>query len=113
MVTIRRGKFLIDPVFRKLYEIIKRNHKVASHTEKVLIENQKTPGFTEIARHFSLLPGRNPIYLEYEVESQLKSENIVNVKFTLINIYDDYMEYETARMKSLHSGVPNDNHEIN
>lgn len=102
-----------DEVMNQLFELLKRNHKVARHTEKVLIENRHIKDFCEEARHFVLLPSENPIYLHYDVSSWFKKPSGVQVKIESVGIYDDFMEYEVARLKGLHgtkeSDIPNIN----
>lgn len=113
MTEFNRDFFKKDQVLNKLYVIIKQNHKVAEHTHKTLFENRFTKDFCEEARHFSELPGKNPIYIHYDVASWWKEPNGVQVKIESIGVYDDFMEYETSRMRGLHSGknadIPNIN----
>lgn len=94
-----------DPeVLGKLFEIIKNNHRVADHTERVLLENAHIKDFCEEARHFSMLAGNKPIYLHYDVASWFKPPMGVQVKIEAIGIYDNFFEYETARMAKISEG---------
>jgi len=47
MVEINREVFQTDPVWSKLYDTIKRGHKVAGHTQKILIKNKHVKDFCE------------------------------------------------------------------
>ena len=115
MIEISREEFKKDPVFRKLFEVIKSRHVVAKHTEKVLYDNRHIKDFCEEARHFVFLPGNNgtDIFLHYDVASWYKHPNGVQVKIDSIGVYDDFMEYEKARVSGLHgtkgSDIPNIN----
>lgn len=113
MTEFKRDFFKNDPVFYKLYEVIKRNHKVAKHTERVLLKNKHVKDFCEEARHFVEIPGEPPLFIHYDTASWFKKPNGVQVKIESIGVYDDFMEYDIARLKGLHSGrsadIPNIN----
>jgi hypothetical protein len=102
MTEFKREFFKNDAVFGKLFELIKKNHKVANHTEKVLIENRHIKDFCEEARHFVEMPGNKPLYIHYDTASWFKEPMGVQVKIESIGVYDDFLEYNTARMKGLH-----------
>lgn len=103
MTEFNREFFKSDPVFSKIWEIIKANHKAADHTEKVLMENKHIKDFCEEATHFSILPGKNPIYISYDVTSSLKN-NRVAVTIDKITVYDNIMEYNAAHVNGKYSG---------
>jgi hypothetical protein len=113
MIEIPRDIFKTDPVFGQLYEGIKRNHKVAEHTKKSLIENKHIQGFTEESRVFVMVGNIDPIFIHYDAHSQYRENDHVVVRIESIGIYDNFMEYESARMKELHStkgaDIPNIN----
>ena len=113
MVEFDRNMLKNDPVMNQLFEIVKKNHKVAEHTKRVLLKNKHIKDFCEEARHYSEMPGKKPIYLHYDVASWFKEPMGVQIKIESIGIYDDFMEYNTARMRGLHSGrsadIPNIN----
>lgn len=113
MTEFKREVFINDPVISKLFEIIKRYHKVADHTERVLYKNKHVKDFCEEARHFTEMPGKNPLYIHYDVSSWFKHPAGVVVKIESIGVYDDFMEYTTARLKGLHSGSESDIPNIN
>lgn len=113
MVEFPRKFFTKDKVFGKLHQLIKQNHRVAEHTRRVLFKNKDVKDFCEEARHFVELPGKNPIYIHYDVASWFKAPNGVQIRVESIGIYDDFLEYETARMKQLHSGKKSDIPNIN
>lgn len=113
MQEINREVFTKDAVFKKLYQLILKNHKVASHTMKNLIENKEKKGFCEEARHFVELPSNNHIYMHYDVTSWYKHPNAAQIKIESIGIYEDALEFHVARNKQLHestnSSIPNIN----
>ena len=98
MEEFSREFFKSDPVFYKLYQMIKRNHKVANHTERVLIKNKHIKDFCEEARHFVELPGEKPLYIHYDVASWYKNGAAV-IRIESIGVYNDFLEYEIARSK--------------
>jgi hypothetical protein len=103
MIELKREIFLEDPVFKQLYEKIRQNHKVASHTERELKENRQVKDFCVESRHFAELPGKDPIYLSYDVSSWFKKPNGVMIKIDCICVYDSFLEYEISRTKQLSS----------
>lgn len=113
MIEFSREILKTDPIMNKLFESVKRNHKVADHTERVLIKNKHVKDFCEQARHFLVIAGVPEMYIHYDVASWFKAPMGVVVKIESIGVYDDFMEYETARMRGLHSGrsadIPNIN----
>lgn len=113
MTEFNREFFKNDPVLHKLFMVVKGNHKVADHTEKVLLENRHIKDFCEESRHFVMMPGSPPLYIHYDVASWFKEPMGVQLRIDSIGVYDDFMEYETARMKGLHSGRPSDIPNIN
>ena len=102
MTEFNREVFKNDPFIRKLFEVIKKNHKVASHTERLLIKNIHVKDFCEEAMHFAEKSGDKPLYIHYDVSSWFKHPMGVHVKIESIVIYDDFIEYNTARIKGLH-----------
>lgn len=114
MTEFPRIFFMNDPeVTGKLHQFLVGHHKVADHTEKVLLENRHIKDFCEEARHFVMMPGKSPLYLHYDVASWFKEPMGVQVVIDSIGVYDDFMEYETARMRELHSAEKKDIPNIN
>lgn len=113
MTEFKRDFFKNDPVFYKLYEMIKRNHKPANHTERILLENKHVKDFCEEARHYVEMPGNQPLFIHYDVASWFKEPMGVQVRIEAIGVYDDRLEYEVARLKGLHSTKNSDIQNIN
>jgi hypothetical protein len=99
MIKITREEFKNDSVFRKLYETIKSNHKVAKHTEQVLIKNKHIKDFCEESTHFA--PGKTSLFVHYEVASWYspKKGGSVIIRIESIAVYDNFIEYQIARSK--------------
>lgn len=106
MTEFKREFFKNDPVLKKLFEVVKKNHKVAKHTEKVLFDNKHIKYFCEEARHFVFMDGEKPLYIHYDVASWWHEVGATIVKIESIGVYDDYLEYEVTRLKGIHS-TPN------
>lgn len=104
MTEFPRKFFKNDPVMGKLFDVIKRNHKVADHTAKVLYNNRHIKDFCEEARHFVLLPGEKPLYIHYDVASWYHPSGAAQVKIESIGVYDDFLEYEKARLGRITEG---------
>lgn len=114
MTEFKREFFINDPeVLGKLHEAIVKQHKVANHTEKVLLRNRHIKDFCEKARHFLVLDGKPQLYLHYDVASWFKEPMGVQVVVDSIGVYDDFMEYEKARMFQLHKAQKKDIPNIN
>jgi hypothetical protein len=113
MIEIPRAIFKNDPLYHKVYEVIKKSHVVAKHTEEVLFKNRHTKNFCEVARHFVMLGDTDPIFIHYDVASRWKDPMDVGVMIESICFYADFLEYETARMKGFHSGRSSDIPNIN
>jgi hypothetical protein len=92
----------------KLFEIIKSKHVVATHTEKTLLENKHVKDFCEEARHFVMMDGTPPLYIHYDTASWFKQPMGVQVTIDAIGVYDNFMEYETARNKQLQGAEEKD-----
>lgn len=113
MTEFKRDFFRVDPVLSKLYEFIKQNHRVADHTQRVLFENRTVKDFCQEARHFVVLSGNKALYIHYDVSSWWKDPAGVHLRIDSIGVYDDFIEYETARLRGLHSGNKSDIPNIN
>lgn len=103
MTEYPRDVFKTDPVLSKLHEVLKANHKVADHTERDLVNNRHIENFCQEAVHFTILPGKDPIYISYDVASCLEKGDRILVVFEKITVYDTSMEYNTAFMAGKYS----------
>lgn len=108
MQTLTREQFQKDPVIGKVFELIKQNHQVANHTSQALIKNKEVKDFCVEAIYFVVLGFDHPMYLHYSVSSWLKDPPGVLIRIDSISFYDNHREYESARLKSLHSTVHSD-----
>lgn len=112
MTEFKRKECKEDPVLNRLFSELKKIHKVADHTIQTLIEGKHIPDFCEEAVHFVVMQGKTDIFLQYTVATWFK-EGIFPVRIESIGIYDDFLEYEKARLTGLHSAdeadIPNQN----
>ncbi len=113
MIEISRETFKSDPIFGKLFDAVKAGHKVAKHTERTLRKNKHIKDFCEEARHFVQIGDDKPIWIHYDVASWWKDPAGVVVKIESIGVYDNFMEYDIARLKGIHSGRDSDVPNIN
>lgn len=105
-------KWKDDEVIGKIYKIIKKNHKVAEHTKKVLMDNADIKDFCEEARHFIILGESKPLHIHYDVASWYQ-DGAALIKIESIGVYDDFLEYEVARLKGIHSTKNSDGGNLN
>lgn len=108
MIEFKREHFKKYPEITAIYEIIKKKHNVASHTREVLFKNRRVKNFCEEARHFVLMDLKPPIYLHYDVSSWYHNKDGVLIKIESIGIYDNFKEYESTRLRSLHASPGSD-----
>jgi len=112
MEEFNRKEWKDDPVIGKLFNLIKDNHNIADHTIRVLNKNKQIKDFCEEARHFVHLTGKTDIFIHYDVSTWLEN-NAYLVRVERVGIYNDFMDYERARLGSLHGKVPSDIPNIN
>jgi len=104
MIKFSRDDFKIDKVAAHLFDTVKRNHKPANHTERILLKNKHVKDFCEEATHYSQYKlGDRIIYISYEVSSWFKKPMGVQLRIDSITLYDDFIEYTKAKMKGLNS----------
>ena len=112
MTEVKREEFKKDPVYHRLYTELRKIHEVAEHTMKTLIESKHIPGFCEEATHFVVMQGKPSIFLQYAVTTWLNNEQFL-VVIESIGVYDDFQEFEKARLTGLYSAdeadIPNQN----
>lgn len=112
MTEFNRDFFKNDRVFRKLYEIIKARHVVADHTAKTLYDNRNIKDFCETSRVFVYMEGKPAMFIHYDVASWYHKQG-ARIRIESIGVYDDFMEYEKARMFQLHKSQSKDIPNIN
>lgn len=106
MIEVDRETMKSDPVFRKLHELIKAKHVVANHTKRNLEEHKHVKNFCEEARHYVVLPAKvesKSIYLHYDVSSWYKGPDQTAIRIDTIGLYEDFEEYERARVRALYT----------
>lgn len=115
MIKIPREQFFSTTLSGVIFEMIKRNHRVADHTQKVLEENKHIEGFCEVAEHYVEmgLGSFGTKHISYEVNSYYAPDRAL-ISVRQITIYDSIVEYEAARSKLLYTAgakadIPNMN----
>lgn len=102
MTVINKEDFE-DPVWFRLYMIIKNNHVSTDSTRKILMEHKYDPNFVEEATHFAVLWDWEPLYVSYDVSSQYHDDYSTMVSIERICIYDTMYDYMVSRLRCLHS----------
>lgn len=113
MTIFDRDPWKKDKVIGKLFDLIISKHVVANHTEKFLLENRHIKDFYEESRVFVHLQGPPDIFIHYDCYSGFKDPMGVRVSIQSIGVYDDFLEYETARNNELYSAKNKDIPNIN
>lgn len=113
MIELQRDEIKEDKVFNELLQFIISKHKPAYHTRKVLIQNKYVKDFCECSKHFVMITGEKPLFIHYKVFSWFKHPNGIKRKIESIGVYDDFIEYESSRLKALHSSNKSDIPNIN
>lgn len=112
MTIIEREQLKEDEVYSRLKDVIKSKHVIADHTRKALIENEGVKDFCAIARHFVLMEGKQPLFIHYDTHNWIEKGRVLT-RIDSVGIYDDFMEYEGARVRGLHGGKPSDIPNVN
>lgn len=102
MIELSKEQIKKDPVFLKMLKAIIRNHTVAEHTKKTLLENRQVKDFCENARQFAVLG--DDIYIHYDTRTWFQGEGDMisfPVSIRSVVIYDNALEYNNARRSQL------------
>lgn len=113
MIELSRKEIKADEVYRHLLKYIAENHKIASHTEDILLKNKHVKDFCECARYFVMIKTEKPLFIHYDINSWHKHPYGAQCRIENIGIYDDFMEYESARLRELHGAETKDIPNIN
>lgn len=103
MIEFSRKEIKNEPRLKPLYDLLKKRHRVANHTKKILLRNKDIKDFCEESRHFAMLPLDDPIYMHYDVANWYQKPDKVAIRIEAIAVYDNFAEYESARVKQLHN----------
>lgn len=111
MIEIPREEFLKDPTLKHLHDAIKRGHKVPKHTQDNLMMYEM-PDMCEDTRHFATLD--NDLFIHYDTQTWMIDKESFGVKIVSIGWYDNFIEYEAARVGQIQAGdggkdLPNQN----
>ncbi|UCD07276.1 MAG: hypothetical protein JSW41_05650 [Candidatus Aenigmatarchaeota archaeon] len=105
METWTRKEIKADPVLRQLLELIKHNHKVPDYTVKELIKHNH-PEMCQQTSHFAILPGKNQVFISYEMSTWYKHPGEFLTRVDSVTVYEDFMEYEKARQTGFKNAPP-------
>jgi len=109
--TFKKEDWAKDEVMGKLWSIIRANHKVADHDKKTLRKKRNVKDLCVRSEYFVFMG--NNLYISYQTSAWLKTKVEIAVRIDTVTVYDNFMEYETARNRGLHSGKPADIPNIN
>lgn len=102
MLIIERADLKNEPEFRDLFYLVKRQHEVADHTIKLLLENSHIENFCVQDKHFAVID-QNQFFISYDTNSWHSPPDQAVVRINRVTIYDDYSEYESHRLKCLYA----------
>lgn len=110
MTTLQRAELKAGP-FRKLLDHIVSKHVTPKHTIDKLMSLKHIENICEEARIFCKLSaeGRPTIYISYDVSTWIVVEaNRLGfpTRVERVNIYDDFTEYESCRVRELSAADP-------
>lgn len=99
----------------KVYDAIVKGHVVAKHTIVQLMDNKHVKNFCVVSRHFCLLnlSTKETMFCHYDMSHWLKNNLQIVGSIDSIKLYDDFMEYEKARLSQLHGAKDADIPNIN
>lgn len=116
MIELTREELKANPEgLGLLLEVVKKNHVIASHTKKTLLEHKNIKNFCEKARHFMIIQPnpREQLYIHYDIASWFIEPADVAVTIESITVYEDFKEYESARITQLHAAKDADGANLN
>ncbi len=95
----------------ELIGYIKRGHKVELDeiVKELFVNNKPVKGLTHTRGYFVIITLKpQPLYIQYDVEHQIRIEandfSAVALSVSSVIIYDNYIEYEADRVKTLSAG---------
>lgn len=103
MITIERKELKKEWAF--LIQFIQHKHRFSEDSKRLLRENKDIMGYTVIEQYFAM--SDNELFISYEMESLIIDKPLIDGtasagrRIMSVTIYDNYVEYETARMKNL------------
>ena len=101
MIIINREELKNDEVYNRLLQSLLKAHKVADHTMKSLIKNRHIKDSCDESRHFTIMDD-GAFHLHYDTFSWL-NEGEYSMRIDSVGIYDDFNEFEAARVGQLYS----------
>lgn len=105
MIEITRVEFMNDPTFKLIHNEIMEHHEVPEFTIKELISKRLIKDICQEATHFARL--KNDLYFHYVTSTWIKDKTFP-VRIESITMYDDYAEWEPARVGQLYSAKVSD-----
>jgi hypothetical protein len=114
MIEIPRTTFKTDPAYQLMYRQVLKIFEIPPVALRVMDENRHVKGFLLKSRQYFTLviPGVDSIYIRCDAEIWWQDGKVCATIY-MIGIYETFMEYETARVRDLHSAdeadIPNIN----
>lgn len=112
MEEFERTEIKEDPVLSKFLKKLVEKHIVANHTKETLLQNAHIKNFCEEARHFVVIAGETDLFIHYDVSTWFTGTGF-QVRVERICFYDNFLEFERARVPSLHSNPKADGANLN
>lgn len=99
MIVIERQE--LKDQFPNMIKIIQMNHKMGEDIfEELYVKNTPVVGLTTTARYFAQFDG---YWIEYTMSHQIRDVDaqLIGRAVEQVIIYEDYVEYESNRVKKL------------
>lgn len=99
MITIGREE--LKKEYPKLIELIQQNHVMESNIERELfVNNRPVKGLCHTRGYFVIM---DQFFIQYEMDHIIVDPklNLIGRSLREVIFYDDYQEYEAARVKAM------------
>lgn len=112
MTTITHEQYQKDPVWHRLFMVIKANHQVQQYEIDELEKNRGVENFCIDSRHFRVIEAFPMIFIRYDTWTWLPKslKDFARVSIREIVIYDDANEYMRAYQQGMNSTSKRDLH---
>lgn len=102
-----------NPILNEIIQSIRENHNIPDDTQRLLFNNRHIKNFCEQRRHFAIIDnGVKSLFIHYDMDTWYQDNRFL-VKINKIGLYNDFIEYESARIQTLQSSSRADGHRLN